>query len=257
MLTRRWAGVFEWLLAALKGSPSQLHFNSTRCRYRQLLNAGPGCAALLGLGGLGPPGSRAGGLCGRANDVGHPWPGRQRRKPSPRHLWCRAALPRLPAQRGADGRPLRPPGRRCASEDHVRHLASALGSCRLPPLPPPPPTAAHAAVASLQTPRACYRGAAPRLCSGTTSAASCCLGALEHARRCRRAGWRPAELACPYPCPCRERIRLLLDPGSPFLELSQLAGKGLYGGRHHALLAAVVAGPFSSVAVAVSTALMP
>lgn len=28
---------------------------------------------------------------------------------------------------------------------------------------------------------------------------------------------------------CRERIRLLLDPGSPFLELSQLAGRGLYG----------------------------
>ena len=28
---------------------------------------------------------------------------------------------------------------------------------------------------------------------------------------------------------CRERIQLLLDPGSPFLELSQLAGKGLYG----------------------------
>ena len=28
----------------------------------------------------------------------------------------------------------------------------------------------------------------------------------------------------------RERIKLLLDPGSPFLELSQLAGKGLYGG---------------------------
>ncbi|KAL4431453.1 hypothetical protein ABPG75_006709 [Micractinium tetrahymenae] len=27
----------------------------------------------------------------------------------------------------------------------------------------------------------------------------------------------------------RERIKLLLDPGSPFLELSQLAGKGLYG----------------------------
>ncbi|KAI3424326.1 hypothetical protein D9Q98_009879 [Chlorella vulgaris] len=27
----------------------------------------------------------------------------------------------------------------------------------------------------------------------------------------------------------RERIQLLLDPGSPFLELSQLAGKGLYG----------------------------
>lgn len=30
---------------------------------------------------------------------------------------------------------------------------------------------------------------------------------------------------------CRERIKLLLDPGSPFLELSQLAGKGLYGER--------------------------
>lgn len=28
---------------------------------------------------------------------------------------------------------------------------------------------------------------------------------------------------------CRERIKLLLDPGSPFLELSQLAGQGLYG----------------------------
>ncbi|MFM8990048.1 MAG: carboxyl transferase domain-containing protein, partial [Alphaproteobacteria bacterium] len=27
----------------------------------------------------------------------------------------------------------------------------------------------------------------------------------------------------------RERIRLLLDPGSPFLELSQLAGHGMYG----------------------------
>ena len=27
----------------------------------------------------------------------------------------------------------------------------------------------------------------------------------------------------------RERIAALLDPGSPFLELSQLAGKGLYG----------------------------
>jgi 3-methylcrotonyl-CoA carboxylase beta subunit len=27
----------------------------------------------------------------------------------------------------------------------------------------------------------------------------------------------------------RERIQLLLDPGSPFLELSQLAGRGLYG----------------------------
>ncbi len=27
----------------------------------------------------------------------------------------------------------------------------------------------------------------------------------------------------------RERIAELLDPGSPFLELSQLAGKGLYG----------------------------
>lgn len=27
----------------------------------------------------------------------------------------------------------------------------------------------------------------------------------------------------------RERVRLLLDPGAPFLELSQLAGKGLYG----------------------------
>ena len=28
----------------------------------------------------------------------------------------------------------------------------------------------------------------------------------------------------------RERVRLLLDPGSPFLELSQLAAHGLYGG---------------------------
>ena len=28
---------------------------------------------------------------------------------------------------------------------------------------------------------------------------------------------------------CRERIDLLLDPGSPFLELSQLAGYALYG----------------------------
>lgn len=27
----------------------------------------------------------------------------------------------------------------------------------------------------------------------------------------------------------RERIQALLDPGSPFLEFSQLAGKGLYG----------------------------
>jgi len=30
----------------------------------------------------------------------------------------------------------------------------------------------------------------------------------------------------------RERIKLLLDPGSPFLELSQLAGRGLYGEQH-------------------------
>ena len=29
----------------------------------------------------------------------------------------------------------------------------------------------------------------------------------------------------------RERIDALLDPGAPFLELSPLAGKGLYGGR--------------------------
>ena len=29
--------------------------------------------------------------------------------------------------------------------------------------------------------------------------------------------------------PPRERIDLLLDPGSPFLELSQLAGYSLYG----------------------------
>src|SRR5207302_6249409 len=29
----------------------------------------------------------------------------------------------------------------------------------------------------------------------------------------------------------RERIRSLLDPGSPFLELSQLAAWGLYGGE--------------------------
>ncbi|EQD30776.1 carboxyltransferase subunit of acetyl-CoA carboxylase, partial [mine drainage metagenome] len=28
----------------------------------------------------------------------------------------------------------------------------------------------------------------------------------------------------------RERIRMLLDPGAPFLELSQLAAHGLYGG---------------------------
>ncbi len=27
----------------------------------------------------------------------------------------------------------------------------------------------------------------------------------------------------------RERIDALLDPGSPFLELSPMAGKGLYG----------------------------
>lgn len=52
----------------------------------------------------------------------------------------------------------------------------------------------------------------------------------------------------------RERVRLLLDPGSPFLELSQLAGKGLYGhedvpaggvvtglGRVHGRLVALVA----------------
>lgn len=31
----------------------------------------------------------------------------------------------------------------------------------------------------------------------------------------------------------RERVDALLDPGSPFLELSQLAGKGLYGGYRH------------------------
>ena len=36
----------------------------------------------------------------------------------------------------------------------------------------------------------------------------------------------------------RERVRALLDPGSPFLELSQLAAYGMYdddiaGGRHH------------------------
>lgn len=30
----------------------------------------------------------------------------------------------------------------------------------------------------------------------------------------------------------RERISAVLDPGSPFLELSQLAGKGLYGSEH-------------------------
>src|SRR3974390_3857136 len=30
--------------------------------------------------------------------------------------------------------------------------------------------------------------------------------------------------------PARERIRVLLDPGSPFLELSQLAAHGMYGG---------------------------
>lgn len=35
---------------------------------------------------------------------------------------------------------------------------------------------------------------------------------------------------------CRERIKLLLDPGAPFLELSQLAGRGLYGAPAGALL---------------------
>ena len=50
---------------------------------------------------------------------------------------------------------------------------------------------------------------------------------------------RPRPRPTPAPTPCaprppgkllpRERVRLLLDPGSPFLELSQLAGKGLYG----------------------------
>ncbi|MGN6454288.1 MAG: methylcrotonoyl-CoA carboxylase, partial [Steroidobacteraceae bacterium] len=30
--------------------------------------------------------------------------------------------------------------------------------------------------------------------------------------------------------PARERIRVLLDTGSPFLELSQLAAHGMYGG---------------------------
>ena len=29
----------------------------------------------------------------------------------------------------------------------------------------------------------------------------------------------------------RERVRALIDPGSPFLELSQLAAHGLYGGE--------------------------
>ena len=38
----------------------------------------------------------------------------------------------------------------------------------------------------------------------------------------------------------RERVRLLLDPGAPFLELSQLAAHGMYGGDVPA--ASVIAG---------------
>src|SRR5262249_58969078 len=33
--------------------------------------------------------------------------------------------------------------------------------------------------------------------------------------------------------PARERINLLLDPGTPFLELSPLAAYGMYGGDVH------------------------
>ena len=56
----------------------------------------------------------------------------------------------------------------------------------------------------------------PRLWKGTQARGSCLPGQFNV---------RPIRLETHY----RERIDLLLDPGSPFLELSQLAGYALYG----------------------------
>ena len=63
---------------------------------------------------------------------------------------------------------------------------------------------------------ALFRVVDPRLWKGTQARGSCLPGQFNV---------RPIRLETHY----RERIDLLLDPGSPFLELSQLAGYALYG----------------------------
>jgi len=58
---------------------------------------------------------------------------------------------------------------------------------------------------------------------------------LDLRERSRRLRWAATSLAPEArgarQAPAAERVRTLLDPGSPFLEVGQLAAFGMYGGE--------------------------